>query len=420
MRNRTERKKTFKYLNRLIESSILLVLFLAPISKSAIEIFSTVSILLYLAKKILLEKDYKLGMDGKLLILSGVFLLLNALSIVNSEYIWLSLKAVVSKALKWILFLIAVSGTMKTDKQFRRILAVILISCLVILADAYWQKYVTGKDFLHYPNNYPVFKFEDRQFGAETFPTGSFPYPNDFATWINVMMFTVLGCSLFDLKDRKWIRGAALIICALLLFFLFLTSTRGALIGSAIAAAVLVATNIRKILLPVCAGIIGILLLISLVPAARTHVTKNVFDLKLSIEDRSNMWKTGWSIFMRHPVIGNGINTFFEHYKNERDDEYKHVSGSYAHNCYLQMAADIGALGLISFIALVMFVIIKNTADALKNLSELKNALRFGLALGLIAFLAHAFVDTNLYSLNLSAVFWLGMGIVNGGDEKKV
>ena len=128
------------------------------------------------------------------------------------------------------------------------------------------------------------------------------------------------------------------------------------------------------------------------------------------------MWETGWRIYKEHPVMGNGVNTFFEHYRSFRTDADK-GRGSYAHNCLLQMAADIGILGLLSFLIFFSIVVFRNMRRAIVKLSGFEHAFVFGSSLGAIAFLVHSFFDTNLYSLNLAALFWTFLGIVEGAGS---
>jgi putative inorganic carbon (hco3(-)) transporter len=130
-----------------------------------------------------------------------------------------------------------------------------------------------------------------------------------------------------------------------------------------------------------------------------------------SLADRGDMWANGVKIFKEHPIIGNGINTFFNKYRYIRTD--RDVGrGSYAHNCYLQMAADTGILGLLAFLWFV-FSIIKKGADYIVNgKDKFYQAAVLGLVVGISAFLLHSAVDTNLYSLNLASLFWLSAGFL--------
>ena len=408
------RERPKPILNTILEINILLILFCLPFSKSIVEICVGVSIASFLLKKIVIEKSLKADIDRKVLIWLGLFIFFNILSNINSQFIHLSLTALFSKALKWAAFFIVVADTIKTRQQLRRIFITMLFSATLILADAAYQQYITGIDFLHYPNRYEVFKFHDRSLGATTFPTASFPFPSDFAAWLNVYLFTFLFMGYFYLRECIKVYGIVVSILSILVgFFLFLTTSAGALLGTLFSTTIILITNIKRLLVPIMVFFIIIILATSFIPYLRVYLKDGILDERLSVDDRVNMWSVGWKIFKLHPFFGNGINTFFEHFKSFRVDEDKFKKGSYAHNCFLQMASDIGLLGLASFLFFVFCVIFQNM-KRISNLSTFTRSFISGLSLGIIAFLVHSFFDTNLYSLNLSALFWLSMGVVEG------
>jgi len=152
-------------------------------------------------------------------------------------------------------------------------------------------------------------------------------------------------------------------------------------------------------------------------PYLEEYFKEGIVDVAGSLNDRSTMWTTGWKIFKRHPVIGNGVNTFFRHYQNNRTDAARYKSGSYAHNCYLQMSADIGVLGVGSFLFFIFFVFWEALKKTTRNLAVFSNSFAAGFVFGITAFLVHSFFDTNLYSLNLAALFWIGMGLIEGAKS---
>lgn len=409
-------EKNKNILNNFIEANVLLVIFCLPFSKSIVEICVSVSIFVFIVRSIYIKGSFR--PDRNVLIALLAFAAFNVISLINSQFLNLSVPALASKVLKWALFFLVVSDMAGDRRRLKRVFFAMLTSCALILIDAAWQQYVTGRDFLHYPNPYPVFKFHARKTGGMSFPTASFPYPNDFASWINVYLFTFLSLAVFDLKRKgdKIFKTAVLIFCALLAFFLFLTTSNGAFIGAFVSLCLLLLASARKILVPVVAILLVVILAVSFVPYLREYMQKGILDKALSINDRMNMWQTGWRIYKEHPVIGNGVNTFFEHYRSFRVDEDK-GKGSYAHNCLLQMASDIGILGLLSFLVFFWIVVFKNARRALKKLSGFEHAFVFGTSLAALAFLTHSFFDTNLYSLNLAALFWTFLGITEGAGK---
>ncbi|MDD5440187.1 MAG: O-antigen ligase family protein [Candidatus Omnitrophica bacterium] len=401
--------KTKVILNTGIEIAVLLALFVLPFSKSIVEICIIAGMVLFAVKKLFYDKGLTLMLDRRVGIFLGLFVLANILSLVNTAYPLMSLKALVSKVLKWCVLFLIIADTMTSPRHARRMLMVMIASSVLILFDAYYQ-YLFSVDILHYPEYYRIFKGESRWITGVCYPTASFPYPADFAVWLNVIFFTFVGVSVLDLARERYLKSRLALCAGIAGIFLFLTNNRGAFIAAFLTMGIFVAVRLRRFAAIIVIALLALGFLTWRVPAVKTMLTSGVLDVRLSFADRTGMWKTGWRIFTEHPVIGNGVNTFFEKFKNARDDRDRGKFGSYAHNCYLQMAADIGLPGVLSFIAFVSAVIVTNLRRARSATGTMPHALVVGLAMGIVTFMVHACVDTNFYSLNLAALFWICLG----------
>ncbi|MCK4462886.1 MAG: O-antigen ligase family protein, partial [Candidatus Omnitrophica bacterium] len=139
---------------------------------------------------------------------------------------------------------------------------------------------------------------------------------------------------------------------------------------------------------------------------------KDAITSTLSFKDRIEMWKNSGEMLKDKPIQGFGLNTFYENYKYYRKDKFKYKKGSYAHNCYLQQAVEVGIPGLLIFLYL-LFSIFK---IPFKIISKAGNKFSLNLALGiwigLFNFCIYAFFDTNFYSLPLVILFWFMAGLL--------
>jgi O-antigen ligase len=147
---------------------------------------------------------------------------------------------------------------------------------------------------------------------------------------------------------------------------------------------------------------------ISLKHADRAHVLLS--GSEIGKIDRVFMWKAAARMIRDRPILGHGVNTFMANYMTywvggERQPRY-------AHNCYLQVAAETGLLGLISFLA-VLGLFFHTLADGIRRNVE-EHVLLFGCAIGLLAFALQAAVDTNFYALRQAALFWVLAGFALG------
>jgi len=119
-------------------------------------------------------------------------------------------------------------------------------------------------------------------------------------------------------------------------------------------------------------------------------------------------------MFLDSPLLGIGLGNFMEHYMGYVTDfSGKWARPQYAHNCYLQLLAEQGVAGLGAFVLLggwVLTVSIKRLRSAL----SLSSTLIVGPLVALIAFLVNIALDTGLYSLSLSLLFWFLLGLCAG------
>jgi len=123
---------------------------------------------------------------------------------------------------------------------------------------------------------------------------------------------------------------------------------------------------------------------------------------------RSLYWREAINMIMDYPFFGVGLNTY-----SVVGRGYKISWGGYPHNCYLQMAVEIGLLGLVSFLWLLVVIFYKS----IRSLSMIiHDVFLYKLLLGLLAgfggFLIQSFFDTSFYSVQLGSLMWVIMGFI--------
>ena len=126
------------------------------------------------------------------------------------------------------------------------------------------------------------------------------------------------------------------------------------------------------------------------------------------------MWQTAWRMIQARPIFGHGLNTFMANYMS-------YVAGptqgpAYAHNCFLQITAETGVLGLAAFLWF-LWTLFSSGWQAIKNPSsqaEVFKPFLAGVLAALIAFLVQSAFDTNLYSLRQAVLFWSLSGLAVG------
>ncbi|UCD55454.1 MAG: O-antigen ligase family protein [Candidatus Omnitrophota bacterium] len=391
--------KIIDILNKTIEWSLYILVFSIPFSKTAIEACILVASIAWISKKVL-TKDFSLKKTPINTALFAFFII-SAISIINADFKMMAMRALVSKCLKYIFLYFIVIESVDSERKFKNLLKVAFVSAVIVMIDSYLQYYVLHKDIFR--SRVP-FKYRQNFKGDSLvlgFPTGPFPFPNDLSAWMLIILLPALSLFIWQVTKRstKFILGLFL---APFLFLFYLANTRAAWFGFVISFFALIFVRKRKLLtLFLVMFLVALLIMFFFLPGERMG---SIFGF-LSWWDRVYMWRISWNVFMEHPIIGNGINMFYGKFKEFREDKYTGLLGSYAHNGFLQIAADIGIMGLAIFL-LIIGKVLK------RGFTSRANPLALGMAAGLSAFLIHSFFDTNLQSLPLASFFWLSMALL--------
>lgn len=217
---------------------------------------------------------------------------------------------------------------------------------------------------------------------------GLFPDPHNFAFFVNLCLFTGLGYLFFQKKTvpKIWI-GAAV---ALMIVAVGLSFSRGAYLGL-LAGGISFALIFLKrsgVLGKAFVASVAIFVLIFIFNSniiAQRLVSS--FNLKEgSNAERYKNWVQAADMTQDHPWGGVGLGN----YARTVDPTAADRSSIYAHNLFLDIAAETGILNAIVFLFLLLISIWRNIRNG--------GMLNLGLASGLVAFFVHSIFDTALYS----------------------
>jgi O-Antigen ligase len=127
------------------------------------------------------------------------------------------------------------------------------------------------------------------------------------------------------------------------------------------------------------------------------------------------LWQAGLSLFRQHPVLGVGPDNFRHLYGAELGLEGWDERVQ-ANNMYLEVLVDLGLLGLVAFVWLLVGSVVP-AARRLRRLPAPQRVWLVGVCLGLGAFLLHGVLDTFLAFTSTALLFWLFLGIAHGAPE---
>lgn len=235
---------------------------------------------------------------------------------------------------------------------------------------------------------------------------GFFIHPNNLALFITPLLAYTLPnlkiqleqwwsggkkiCSRDFLIGLAWLGGVVA---------LFLSLSRGGWLGLLIAGFIFVIFSSSKKLLKYYALIVLIAAAIVIaVPNLRYRVILPFYGEKSSVA-RLSLWETGTKMIQDSPILGQGIHGFNYNWdKFNSDPNLEHYN--FPHNFILNTWVDLGLLGLISWLVIVGYGLWYGFKNRTKPFA-------FGLALFLVAVLAHGLIDIPYFKNDLAMIFWL-------------
>lgn len=393
------------FCDKIIEIFIYALIFCLPFSKAAVEISAGFIIIAWIVKR-----AFSSGAAWRFKPVSTylnipiiIYILANFLSVIFSSRFILSLKNFGTKTMEYIMLYFIVCEFVADRRRLKNTVIFMLVSAAMISVDCIFQ-YFFGFDFLRL-----------REMEAQRI-TASFQMPGDLAGYLGPLL--CLSLSLCFLKFRKEIKYFLRIESILLLGLLIATLARGAWIGFIVALFFLSIIENRKILYFTIAflfisGVIASQFI--KIPGDILGYLKSIFMLSADANlYRKEIWQAALGMIRDRPLFGHGLTTFMSVYPKYGKDYYFLNLGliPYAHNCYLQIAAETGIVGLITFLWLIGKFFFYSIASLKKRIKDkFYHAVLSGISAGIIVTLVHSAVDTNLYSLQLSVLFWVMLGL---------
>jgi len=244
--------------------------------------------------------------------------------------------------------------------------------------------------------------------------------PNIFASYIVMMLFVGTGLALYNTQDNTqgknmlyWL-GVCVMAIALLL-----TKSLGGILTFIITFLIFLNSLMRykgfkKITLKRFTLIMIFLLCVFILIYgffARDRIAQ-FFDLKNpnnSIVQRFYYMKASIGMIKDFPLTGVGwrnFGLFYEFYKPDSAN-----ISHYSHNVFLQITAEMGPLGLVVFLA----IIIKFFQLGLKVIrkKDEEQGLKIGLFFAGVAFLIHNLIELSFYFSQVALFWWIILGLIS-------
>ena len=235
----------------------------------------------------------------------------------------------------YLIFLLMVN-TVTSPKRVERICWVIVLAFGYVAGHA-WVDYAAGTNMVE----------GDRVRGALG---GFFGNPNDLA--LNMVTFLPLAMMFVKRPGRFLGRAVCAVIVVLMFGAIVFTKSRTGMVGMVAMLGVFAVTSRSLTPNTIIGAILGGMLLLPMLPQSfwdrAASITDEEKDTTGSREERIELMKEAWRLFLENPVTGIGAGQFKNYGEEGQPREWR-----VTHNTPLQIAAEIGVFGLFAFMFLV-------------------------------------------------------------------
>ena len=304
-----------------------------------------------------------------------------------------------------ILLLIVFLDLIKVKKDLKLVFSSFVFSALIVSIYAFYQKFigqgVWSTEIWGQPQVLRITSF--------------FPHPNFLGLYLGPLILLGIGYIFTCFKNKKII-----ISCAFLFFvitFLSLIYAR----SEATILAVLMGLLFFGLIIKSSRKYTLVLFFITLLLIFSFPISRNYFVQKVGLQDlsgqlRFNIWQGAVESIKEKPILGVGLDgyerlapgyqkRFYDPYNGELISVETHP---YPHNLYLTIWLELGLLGLIVF----LWILIKFFKQGFKQLDKEDVVLRTSIMAAMVVIVIHGLVDTPYFKNDLAILFWLIIGLL--------
>lgn len=354
--------------------------------------------------KIIFYKQ-KISIDKNILIIFGIFILIQITSSILSEKPHESFMHIFRRISIYIVFFSSILffDLKKNIKYFLIIfiLFTALISTIEIIR--FLNEYISN-------NNIKISEYRLQFYG--------YPITNAEIK----MSILLIIVPFIMIKSNYLINKFFMVLLSLpILISLYLTNARNAILGLLAGIIISGVTKNRKLLL-ILILISALFLIFAPMPLKERIIS--VTDMNHpSNKSRIVMWETGIKIIKDNLIFGIGDIDINEVYKKYKTPEF-HGEGSHMHNNFIQILVNFGIIGLIIWIILIGYLLQKQISiyNELINI-EFENTLVLISITSLAAMLISGLTDWNFGDAEYAAVFWFNFSlafIAKNIDKNKI
>jgi putative inorganic carbon (hco3(-)) transporter len=294
----------------------------------------------------------------------------------------------------------------------------VVLSLLLIDSQSAFRKYVWGMMAgSMWLVGYGIYSYAvggRAAFGGLAGAYGNYENHNDYSfIIIQVLPFVYMMRRDAVAFAPRALLGIALVACVV---GTLLSMSRGAMITLVLESSLIVVFTFprrtRLLLLPLVlvVGVAGV----GYQYARRAEQNGDNYTAADAESSRYELWKAGYNMFLAHPLLGVGNRRFREHAADYYDLSHDQ-RGKVAHNTYIQIAADTGILGLVTFLGMLFATRREARRPFVTPEGREVDGIRMAVLVALLSMLLRAFFDSKGHDWS----FYLFVVVVSALSEHR-
>ncbi len=186
--------------------------------------------------------------------------------------------------------------------------------------------------------------------------------PNSLAASMDIALPFVLV--LVRRAKTVWLKGVLVVFGCSMAYAVILSGSRGGLLGLLAGLFLLWLTSKQKVLYAAVA-VVATFAAVSFMPKQYIERYSTIANYAEGgeVDESSRLrlegWQAGWEMFLDHPIMGVGANTFGWAHAEMYSPNFQRNSLK-AHSMYFQIIAELGFVGVVSFVWLLFMVVRDN------------------------------------------------------------
>ena len=394
--------KILQVIDFILYWAIVIFPFSVGVSNGFMNTFLGFIIIAFLLKK-LIKKECIFSETEINIPLLALFLI-TVFSLSYSAYPKDTIKGGILRLLQYAILFFALTREIRDKRHIRRIILSIIAGVVFVSIDAAWQV-GTGRDFVR--GYLPMLLI------GLVRATATFSDPNTIGVYLSALAPLIFGLVLYYFKGRRKLLYGFFSLIGLL--GIALTYSRPTLLGVYVALLFLAINKRSKWLIG--GSIVLILVAPFLLPKSVKQFAKEVNYNPVRFmcnDDRIAIFRNSLQMIKASPVVGHGANTFMKNYKKYKEvPEHLNIVTAdfcYAHDNFLQIAGDIGLVGLGVFFWL-LYAMFKGCGLIYSKLNDYEFKITLlSLIACQIAFIVNGLTESSLNSSRVAVVFWYLIG----------